>query len=66
MFLVLTGIDCNRPESTCEVAQSDISVRSSLDFETAGVGFEPTSPVKSQRLSRPPRSTAPAPRRSAL
>jgi hypothetical protein len=27
-----------------------------------GVGFEPTDPVKSQRFSRPSRSTAPAPR----
>src|SRR4051812_40999469 len=33
--------------------------------EAAGVGFEPTGPVKGQRFSRPPRSAAPAPRRPA-
>ena len=31
--------------------------------EAAGLGFEPRGPVKGQRFSRPPRSTAPAPRR---
>jgi hypothetical protein len=30
---------------------------------TAGVGFEPTGRLHAQRFSRPPRSTAPAPRR---
>jgi hypothetical protein len=33
---------------------------------TAGVRFELTEPVKAQRFSRPPRSTAPAPRRAAF
>src|SRR5579862_273222 len=28
-----------------------------------GVGFEPTVPLRAQRFSRPPRSTAPAPLR---
>jgi hypothetical protein len=31
---------------------------------TAGVGFEPTGRLHAQRFSRPPRSTAPAPRRA--
>ena len=32
--------------------------------EAAGVGFEPTEELPPQRFSRPPRSTAPAPRRA--
>jgi integrase-like protein len=34
-----------------------------LPLLTAGVGFEPTRRLHAQRFSRPPRSTAPAPRR---
>jgi integrase len=34
--------------------------------KAAGVGFEPTRRLHAQRFSRPPRSTAPAPRRGAL
>ena len=33
---------------------------------TAGVGFEPTDGLSRQRFSRPPRSTAPAPRRASI
>jgi hypothetical protein len=36
------------------------------ETETAGVGFEPTRRLHAQRFSRPPRSTAPAPRRSSI
>ncbi len=33
--------------------------------KTEGVGFEPTSRLRDQRFSRPPRSTTPAPLRTA-
>jgi hypothetical protein len=42
---------------------ADLAVRSdALALATAGVRFELTEPFRTQRLSRPPRSTAPAPR----
>jgi Phage integrase, N-terminal SAM-like domain len=37
--------------------------RKAASVEAAGVGFEPTDDLRRQRFSRPPRSTAPAPRR---
>ena len=37
-----------------------------LEARAAGVGFEPTRRLHAQRFSRPPRSTAPAPRRPTL
>ena len=45
------------PPATSPVAQA---------LTAAGVGFEPTGRLHVQQLSRLPRSTAPAPRRSAL
>jgi site-specific DNA recombinase len=39
---------------------------SNVALMAAGVGFEPTRRLHAQRFSRPPRSTAPAPRRVTL
>ena len=44
-------------------ARNPASLQGSGFLGTAGVGFEPTDELPRQRFSRPPRSTAPAPRR---
>jgi hypothetical protein len=43
--------------------ETELTLKSGPGDEAAGVRFELTGRLRAQRFSRPPRSTAPAPRR---
>jgi DNA-binding response OmpR family regulator len=65
-MLAEAKLDAGLTRSEIEVLRliATLLERPSLIVEAAGVGFEPTDELPRQRFSRPPRSTAPAPRRA--